>query len=67
MFKIPKPLQAVEELAGTRGLGGGVLGSLKEGGTVKKTGPYELHEGEKVVPKNRKKKSHGKAAAFAGY
>jgi hypothetical protein len=29
------------------------LGSMKSGGTVPKTGPYILHEGEKVVPKKQ--------------
>lgn len=32
-----------------RPMPGRVLGSFKKGGKVKKTGPYELHAGEKVV------------------
>jgi hypothetical protein len=32
---------------------GGMLGSMKHGGTVHKTGPYLLHEGETVVPKDK--------------
>lgn len=28
-----------------------IIGSLKKGGTVKKTGLYRLHKGEKVIPK----------------
>lgn len=29
-----------------------ILGSMKKGGTVKATGVYKLHKGEKVVPKH---------------
>lgn len=32
-----------------------VLGSYKKGGKVKETGVYELHEGEAVLPKDKKK------------
>ncbi len=32
------------------------LGSMKKGGVVPKTGPYILHEGEKVVPKDKVQK-----------
>jgi hypothetical protein len=27
-----------------------VLGSMKKGGTIGKTGPYQLHKGEQVIP-----------------
>lgn len=33
-----------------------VLGSFKKGGSVKKTGLYKLHEGEKVVSVKAMKK-----------
>ena len=33
--------------------GGRVMGSFKKGGTVKRTGNYRLHRGEKVVPLSR--------------
>lgn len=36
---------------------GGLLPGLKQGGTVKKTGLYQLHEGEKVIPAHRRKRS----------
>lgn len=32
-----------------------VLGSMKKGGKIKKTGLYRLHKGEKVVPSKKKK------------
>lgn len=32
-----------------------VLGSFKKGGNVKKTGLYQLHKGEKVIPVKNKK------------
>ncbi len=32
-----------------------VLGSFEKGGKVKKTGAYQLHEDEAVLPKNKKK------------
>jgi hypothetical protein len=35
----------------------GVIGSMKKGGTVKQTGPYQLHKGEKVVPADVMKKA----------
>jgi hypothetical protein len=43
---------------------GGLLGSMKKGGKVAKTGPYKLHKGEKVVPAH-KAKAAGKAPARA--
>ncbi len=30
------------------------VGSFKKGGTVKKTGLYKLHKGEKILPKRKK-------------
>jgi hypothetical protein len=30
-----------------------LLGSLKKGGKIKKTGIYRLHEGEEVIPKKK--------------
>lgn len=30
-----------------------VMGSFHDGGTVPKTGPYKLHEGEEVIPAKR--------------
>jgi len=30
-----------------------VLGSMKKGGKIKKTGLYRLHKGERVVPKSK--------------
>jgi hypothetical protein len=29
---------------------------MKKGGTIKKTGPYKLHKGEKVIPAKSKRK-----------
>jgi hypothetical protein len=49
-----------------------ILGSLKRGGMVKKTGAYKLHKGEKVIPsgmlahgKNRNMVRKGSAAMSA--
>lgn len=35
---------------------GGIIGSFKKGGKVKRTGKYKLHKGEVVVPADRVKK-----------
>lgn len=37
--------------------------SFKKGGSVKKTGIYQLHKGEKVIPVKKKKKSFSMAKA----
>ena len=34
---------------------GKLLGSLKKGGRIKKTGKYKLHKGEHVVPRHKVK------------
>ena len=44
---------AFSKLKGNVKLRNEILGSMKDGGMVKKTGAYVLHEGEKVVPKKR--------------
>lgn len=36
--------------------GNAILGSLKKGGRIKKTGLYRLHKGELVVPAGKKHK-----------
>ncbi len=47
-----------------------LLGSMKKGGKVKKTGAYKLHKGEKVVPTGKraaaKRKAGPLSAAAAG-
>ena len=37
-----------------------VMGSMKKGGMVPKTGPYKLHKGEKVIPKDKVKEMANK-------
>lgn len=47
-------MQTVEGLpAAAKTVGKAVLGSLKKGGPIKKTGTYRLHEGEQVLPKKK--------------
>lgn len=33
-----------------------IIGSMRSGGKVKKTGNYKLHKGESVTPARKKKK-----------
>lgn len=51
---------AVDAAKGVASLAGKVIGSLKKGGKVKKTGKYKLHKGEQVIPRNRVKDLAGK-------
>lgn len=39
-----------------------IMGSMKKGGTVPKTGPYKLHKGEKVIPADKVKTMASKMA-----
>src|ERR1700691_2988832 len=44
----------------------GVLGAFKKGGTVPETGPYQLHEGEEVVPNNGRASEYRKVFKARG-
>lgn len=41
-------------------MGDMVRGGFKKGGTVKKTGIYRLHKGEKVIPAKKPTGSRGR-------
>lgn len=51
-------IQAVRDVARNAGMTGvGTLGTLHEGGVVPKTGPYQLEEGETVIPADKTDKA----------
>jgi len=50
-----RPNTAFQQAVSNRQMRDQLLGSLKKGGIVKKTGPYKLHKGERVIPAKRAK------------
>ncbi len=53
------PMQAQPNVGQPR-----ILGQMKKGGKVKKTGNYKLHKGEKVIPAKKSMESNSSTYNF---